>query len=383
MKAKSIMTKLIALVLILVTVFSLTSIGASALTKSVPTEAEGHALVMTSDNLTVAKRKTIQMTATVTNVETQPVIVWSSSDESIATVDQNGTVKGVDVGNVTIRAQAVVDGETLNGEFTVSVVKRNNFLRNLLEDRQVLSYQYSYVDDYYYTNDKEAWQYNFGFGKIYDFASPYILLEYDYIRIFFTYEDKDWMLQMWKGQYGLVFYGGEIGIYNRPHDEEGIGAWTFFNCPAEEDWLKMEMTLWHEDINGNWNREFTREYDYYWWCTGFKNGHLRQEEPADELRLTGRITFKDAEMTSLVASGLVECGFAESQTKEGIALDGFYVEGNDIHFSWQNISEAESTMWVKVSAGIVGSLLLLPVAPILLPFVGAYAVLVLLTSAIL
>lgn len=383
MKTKSIMTKLIALVLIIVTVFSFTSIGASALTKSVPDSSDGHALVMKSENLSVAKRKTIQMTATVTNVEVQPVIVWSSSDESIATVDQNGTVKGVDVGTVTIRAQAVVDGETLNGEFTVSVIKRNNFLRNLLEGRQVLSYQYSYIDDYYYTNDKDAWQYNFGFGKIYDFVSPYILLEYDYIRIFFTYEGKDWMLQMWKGQYGLVFYGGEIGIYNRPHDEDGIGAWTFFNCPAEEDWLKMEMTLWHEDMNGNWNREFTREYDYYWWCTGFKNGHLRQEEPADELRLTGRITFKDAEMTSLVASGLVECGLAESQTRDGIALDGFCVEGNDIYFSWQNISEAESTMWVKVSAGVVGTLLLIPVAPILLPFVGAYAVLVLLVSAIL
>ena len=191
------------------------------------------------------------------------------------------------------------------------------------------------------------------------------------------------MLQMWKGQYGLVFYGGEIGIYNRPHDDKGIDAWTFFNCPAEEDWLKMEMTLWHEDINGNWYREFTREYDYYWWCTGFKNGHLRQEEPADELRLTGRITFKDAEMTALVADGLEECGLVRSSTKDGIALDGFFVDGNDIHFSWQNISEAESTMWVKVSAGVLGSLLLLPVAPMLLPFVGAYAVMVLIADLVL
>ncbi len=383
MKTKSIMTKLIAFALVLATVFSLTSVGASALTKSVPTRSEGHALVMKSESLTVAKKKTVQMTASVTNVDEQPVIYWASSDESIATVDENGLVRGISVGTVTIAAATVVNGEVLSGEFTINVTKRNNFLRNLLEEHQILSYQYSYEDDYYYTNDKDAWQYNFGFGKIYDFVSPYLLLEYDYIRIFFTYEDKDWMLQMWKGQYGLVFYGGEIGIYTRPHDEDGIGAWTFFNCPSEEDWLKMEMTLWHEDINGNWNREFTRDYDYYWWCTGFKNGHLRQQEPADELRLTGRITFKDAEMTSLVASGLVECGFIESATKDGIALDGFCVDGNDIHFSWQNISEAESTMWVKVSAGIVGTLLLLPVAPFLLPFVGAYAVLVLLVSAIL
>lgn len=383
MKTKSIFTKLIALALVIVTVFSLTTVGVSALTKSVPSASEGHVLVMQSEGLTVAKKKTIQMTASVTNVDEQPVIYWASSDESIATVDHNGVVKGVSVGTATIAAATVVDGEVLSGQFTINVTKRNNFLRNLLEENQILSYQYSYEDDYYYTNDKDAWQYNFGFGKIYDFVSPYLLLEYDYIRIFFTYEDKDWMLQMWKGQYGLVFYGGEIGIYTRPHDEDGIDAWTFFNCPAEEDWLKMEMTLWHEQTDGSWNREFTRDYDYYWWCTGFKNGHLRQEEPADELRLTGRITFKDAEMASLVADGLAECGFAESSTKDGIALDGYCLDGSDIHFSWQNISEAESTMWVKVSAGIVGSLLLLPVAPILLPFVGAYAALVLIVDLVL
>lgn len=381
MKIKDIMTKLIALVLVLITVASFSPINAFALDGE--KASEGHALVLKSEHLTVAKRKTIQMSATVTNVEAQPVITWSSSDESVATVDGNGTVKGVDVGVATIRAQAVVDGETLNGEFTINVIKRNNFLRNLLEEKQILSYQYNYIDDYYYTNDKDAWQYNFGFGKIYDFVSPYILLEYDYIRVFFTYQDKDWMLQMWKGQYGLVFYGGEVGIYNRDHEDDGVNEWTFFNCPAEEDWLSMDMTLWHEQLDGTWKREFTREYDKYWWCTGFKNGHLRQEEPADELRLTGRITFKDAEMTQLVADGLEECGLAKSGTKDGMSVDGIYVDGNDIYYSWQNVSEAESTMFIKVSTGIIGSLLVLPFAPMILPFVGAYAVLVLLTSAIL
>lgn len=383
MKTAKCFVKMISILLVVLMVAYVSPLNAFAIKKSVPTESSSHTLVLESDHLTVAKRKKIQMTARVTNVDAQPQITWSSSDESVATVDENGMVKGVNVGAATIRAQAVVDGETLNGEFTINVIKRNNFLRNLLESRQVLSYQYSYVDDYYYTNDKEAWQYNFGFGKIYDFVSPYILLEYDYIRVFFTYEGKDWMLQMWKGQYGLVFYGGEIGIYTREHTDEGINEWTFFECPAEEDWLNMEMTLWHEQLDGTWNREFTREYDKYWWCTGFKNGHLRQEEPADELRLTGRITFKDAEMTKLVADGLAECGFAVSDSKDAMGVDSIHVEGNDISFSWQNISEAESTMFIKVSSGILGSVLLLPFAPIILPFVGVYAVLVLLTSAVL
>ncbi len=347
-------------------------------------EAEvNHALILESDHISVTKRKTIKMSARVTNVDVQPKIRWSSSDESIATVNENGVVKGVNVGKAVIFAKATVDGKTLTGEFAINVVSNSNFLRDLLVEEQILSYQYSYIDDYYYTNDKEAWQYNFGFGKIYDFVSPYILLEYDYIRVFFEYENKDWMLQMWKGQYGMIFYGGEIGIYNRPHSDEGINEWTMFNCPAEEDWINMEMTLWHEELNGTWTREFTREYDKYWWCTGFKNGHLRKEEPADELRLTGRITLKDDEMTKLVADGLVDCGLRKVRTKDSIVTDSIFVDGNDIHFCWQNISEAESTMAIKVSFGALYMMNLLPIMPFILPFVQMFALAAMLVSVIL
>lgn len=383
MKRKNTVIRMLSAIIALIMIASAMPLNAFAEDASSSSEVEGHALILSSSALSVAVLGKIEITASVSNVETQPEITWSSSDEKIATVDENGVVRGVSVGKVIIFAKAVVDGETLNGEFAINVVKNKNFLRNLLENRQILSYQYSYIDDYYYTNDKQAWQYNFGFGKIYDFVSPYILLEYDYIRVFFTYEGKDWMLQMWKGQYGMVFYGGEIGIYNRAHSEEGIGVWTMFACPKEEDWLKMEMTLWHQQINGEWTREFSREYDYYWWCTGFKNGHLRQEEPADELRLTGRITFKDEEMAALVASGLEECGFTKATAKDEIGTDGFFIDGSDISFSWQEISEAESTMLIKVGAGFFYNLAVLPFYPIILPFVGMFSVAVLLVNVIL
>lgn len=342
-----------------------------------------HVLVLQSESLEVVKGKKIQMTASVSGVETQPQITWNSLSPNIATVDENGTVKGVNVGKAVITATAYVDGQTLNGEFAINVIKRGSLIKDLLKDQQILSYQYSYIDDYYYTNDKEAWQYNFGFGKIYDLASPYLLLEYDYIRIFFTYENKDWMLQMWKGQYGMVFYGGEIGIYNRDHVDDGLSEWTFFNCPSEEDWLGMEMTLWHEELDGSWTREFTREYDKHWWCTGFKNGHVRQEEPCDELRLEGRITFKDAEMTNLVVEGLKECGFGVSQSKDSLGIDQIYSEGNDVYFIWQEISEAESTMFVKVSFGALTALSVMPFWPLIFPWVGLFSVIVILVSFIL
>ena len=352
-------------------------------TDPVPEEDKTVALILSCESLSVKEGKSIQMTAKVTNVSKQPSIVWASSDPVVAVVDQNGLVKGKTLGKATITATCKVDGETLRGEYVINVVKRGNFLKDFLEGQQVLSYQYSYIDDYYYTNDKEAWQYNFGFGKIYDLFAPYILLEYDYIRIFFTYENKDWMLQMWKGQYGMIFYGGEIGIYNREHSEKGVNDWTFYECPAEEDWLDMEMTLWHQNIGGEWVREFTREYDKYWWCTGFKNGHLREQEPADELRMTGRITFKDEKMAAIVADGLKECGFKTAVSKDNISLDRYFIEDKDIYFCWQNISEAESTMAIKVVGGGFTALMLMPFWIYIAPFAGLFGILALLVSAIL
>ena len=380
---KSKFTKALSLLLAVLTLCYVMSVGAFAADAESSAKSTNHALVLTSEEMSVVIGKTIQMTAKVTNVDKQPAITWTSSDESVATIE-NGTVKGVKVGKTVIRATAKVDGETLTGEFAINVIKSENFLKNFLEKKQVLSYQYSYVDDYYYTNDKEAWQYNFGFGKIYDMASPYLLLEYDYIRIFFTYEDKDWMMQMWKGQYGMIFYGGEIGIYNRKHSEDGVNDWTMYACPAEEDWLGMEMTLYHENEKGVFEREFTREYDKYWWCTGFKNGHVRQEEPCDELRLAGRITFKSEEMAQIVYDGLRECGFKAGTKEDHSAIDTAYKKGKDIYFSWQNISEAESTMAIKVVGGAIGTAILLPLfAPIMIPYAGFFALACLLVSAIL
>lgn len=370
---KSKFTKAISLLLAVLTLCSVMSFGVFAADTKSSAKSTTHALVLTSENMSVVIGKKIQMTAKVTNVDKQPTITWTSSDESVATVDENGAVKGKSVGKTVIKATAKVGGQTLTGEFAINVVKRESLIKNFLENRQVLSYQYSYVDDYYYTNDKEAWQYNFGFGKIYDIASPFILLEYDYIRIFFTYEDKDWMMQMWKGQYGMIFYGGEIGIYNRPHSEDGVHEWTMYACPKEEDWLGMEMTLYHENEKGVFEREFTREYDKYWWCTGFKNGHVRQEEPCDELRLAGRITFKSEEMAQIVYDGLLECGFGIGTKEDHNAIDKAYKKGKDIYFSWQNISEAESTMAVKVVGGAAITAVLLPLfSPIMVPFAGLF-----------
>lgn len=316
-------------------------------------KAKKPTIAISSEHLSVTRGRRIQLTATVTGVDEVPEITWTSSDKKIATVNEDGKVRGINAGKAIITASAVVDGETISADYALNVVTSSNLIKDLLEEYQVLSYQYSYIDDYYYTNDKEAWQYNFGYGALYDIVAPYILLEYDYVRVFFTYEEKDWMIQLWKGQYGLIFYGSEIGIYNKPHSEKADNLFTFYSCPAEEDWVKMEMTLYHQELDGSYTREFTRPYDIYWWCTGFKDGHLRIEEPADELRMVGRLTLKDKEMAKLFAEGLLECGFEQVDSKDKVDSDTFYLKGKDIYLQWQDINEAENTMLIKTGAGFL------------------------------
>lgn len=342
---------------------------------------------ITSEQLTIKVRKTVQMTATIENVDPLPLVAWRSSDSSIASVDGNGLVRGVNPGRATITASIVVNGEVYSDSFILNVTTSSHFIKDYLAKQQVLGYQYSYIDDYYYTNDKDCWQYDYGFGPIYDLVAPYILLEYDYVRVFFTYEDKDWMVQLWKGQYGLLFYGSEMGVYNKPHSDKDDNVFTFYNCPPEEDWLGMEMTMYHQNLKGEYVRELSRDYDKYWWCTGFKGGQLRVQEPADELRMTGRITMKDEEMTRLFVDGLKECKFTQAKSKEALAIDQFYVDGCDVYLSWQNINDAENTMALKVIGGAATVWTLLPVIipalPMLIPMVGIFGIAMLFLSLVI
>ena len=317
---------------------------------------DAYEVIITGDSINVTKNKTLQLSAEIPTLSEQPGFTWTSSDEKVAVVDKNGVVKGGRTGRALITATAEVNGQTVQGTYMVNVIAKSNLHKDIFQQFNILSYRYNYVDDYYYADDKQCWQKYFGFGRLYDLGAPYIAFEYDYTRVFYTYEGRDYMVQLWKGQYGAALYGGEIGIYSKPASGKEAGLFTFFNIAQEDEQPNMEVTVYHQKLNGEWEREFTRDYGKYWWCTGFKVGHLRQVEPADELRLVGRITFKNEEIANLFAQGLVDCGFAQTSDKDALGLDSFYIEGSDVYVKWQNISEAETTMPLKIGVGALAIL---------------------------
>ncbi len=338
--------------------FSCGIITASAIDWSAATAAEietvtaasEYEMVITSDSINIVKGKTAHLGAEVKGAVEQPSIVWKSLDPHIAEINENGIVKALKIGRALIVATAEIDGEIIEGCYRINVVSKGNLHKDIFSQYNILSYRYSYIDDVYYADDKMCWQKYFGFARIYDLLAPYIAFELDYTRVFYTYEDRDYMVQLWKGQYGLALYGGEIGIYSKKASDKEPGIFTFFQTAREDEQPNMKVTIYHQKDNGEWEREFTRDYGKYWWSTGFKVGHLRQVEPADELRMVARITFENEEVAELFAQGLIDCGFAKAPDKDKMGLDTFYAQGSDVYIKWQNISEAENTMPLKISA---------------------------------
>ena len=70
------------------------------------------------DTLTIARGETATLTATVEPAGTTDKVVWSSADNGIATVDSNGKVSGVKVGETTITAAC--GGKTASCKVTVT-----------------------------------------------------------------------------------------------------------------------------------------------------------------------------------------------------------------------------------------------------------------------
>ena len=201
------------------------------------------------------------------------------------------------------------------------------------ETAKVLSYKYDPDGGYFYTDDKNCWQQNFGFNEGYDSMAPLGMMNYDTVRVKFVYNNKEWLVQMWKGQYGYAFVGGEVGVYTRKVGANG----THYNCAKEEDWLNMEMAfVWDRSHDGNYQTIFTRDYTKYWWCTGFVPG-LETGAPRDQFRLVTHITFESEEMANAFCAEFEKQGFRRVSKLNNGEIDTFVQVGPDVAFVWQDI----------------------------------------------
>lgn len=177
-------------------------------------------------------------------------------------------------------------------------------------DTGLFGFKYSKKDKCFVTAEN-AWQRNFGYNEVYDASAPVIAITYDTMRVKFNYGGLEWMIQYWKGQYGMVMIGAEIGVYNRP---ENAVEGTHYECADDETKLLQSMTVYRREssTSNNFKPIFTRSMSNTWWCTGFIPGTLgagRYNVTAEEtagLKVDSKIVLKTPEMAQAFIQGLKE-----------------------------------------------------------------------------
>ena len=220
----------------------------------------------------------------------------------------------------------------------------------------IMGYLYDSEEDVFFTSD-DPWQRNFGFNALYDVVSQAVWIQYDTTRFKFNYRGLEWMLQPWKGQYGAVLYGAELGVYAKYTPRKA----DHYDCANKNDLMQMSMEFYRfyysnpnspDDRSGEWKHEFNRPYGSYWWCTGFK---LNPEDPLvrlvtplsairfnqdihkqnyPELRANFRVTMFDFAMLEAFVASLKGVGYQEIEYYDGVKpmTLQFAYQGLDVYF---------------------------------------------------
>ena len=229
-----------------------------------------------------------------------------------------------------------------------------------MEGGNVLSYTYNIEGQYFWIDDIHSWQQNFGFNPLYDFGAQLIVMYYDTVRLEYKYTHPDpkaidhdyanqpWMIQLWKGQYGYVFIGGEIGVYTKYKETDGFtnNDLRHYDC-ATKDLLKMQQIMWRADYNGVLHPLFKTDAAYHWWSTGFVPGALKSFASRKELTMEAAIDFTPYPgMARIVGDTMKKAGFREINKKDHNIYnpDTFYIEGNKLTFTWRDIQHRKTVV---------------------------------------
>jgi|SRR5690554_1888203 len=201
---------------------------------------------------------------------------------------------------------------------------------------ETAGYIFDSHNDLFYTSI-DAWQRKMGYCRLYDEAAAPFSMIIDCEPIYFEYAGLRWMIEFWKGQYGMTT-GCEIGIYYTDGPDlniPGVFNGTFYKCAENEHLLNIEATLIKRG-----EILFNRK-DKHWWLTGFVLGEF--SEPSD-LQMDFTIQLKDERMTEAFIEGLEKMGYRRNKN--------FDVEKNQVSifydkpFSQQPFSRKPESDWL-------------------------------------
>ncbi|MDR2889305.1 MAG: DUF4474 domain-containing protein [Lachnospiraceae bacterium] len=146
----------------------------------------------------------------------------------------------------------------------------------------------------------DAWQKDFGYIFLYDKIAPRINLVFDCEPIYFYYDEKTWLIELWKGQYGINS-GCEVGIYYADRIVPRVNLKkTLFRAVPSDEMLPISINL----IQGN--DSIARLTKRHWWLTAFRMGSFKRPS---KLAMNVSITFPTREMLDAFVHAMLDLGY--------------------------------------------------------------------------
>lgn len=173
---------------------------------------------------------------------------------------------------------------------------KNHLLNELAKP---MGYRYNPRQDIF-TSTQDAWQKHYGYRDLYDRMAPYLNMIFDCQPIYFDYDKKTWLIEFWKGQYGINT-GSEVGVYHAdtiiPPSERKM---TTFHAAAENEYLYINSILYHND------RFLAETGAPHWWSALFSVGHFANPK---NLTLNVSIRFPNLDMRDAFLDALFLNGY--------------------------------------------------------------------------
>ena len=144
----------------------------------------------------------------------------------------------------------------------------------------------------------DCWQRSLGFDLLFDvLADSSSIANIDTRRFKFDYADKEWMIQIWKGNYAMASNGLEVGIYNRPKGSIG----THYDAVSDEEMMPLSAKLYHGD-----ELLVEKSAEKHWWLSVFKMSKALYLP--ETLTLEFSVTFPNEEMLQQFVSSVENHG---------------------------------------------------------------------------
>lgn len=185
----------------------------------------------------------------------------------------------------------------------VCTMTPNEKCQLLNELTEPLGYQYIPCQDIFIST-LDAWQREFGYTRKFDCLAPCFNMIFDSEPVYFDYDGRTWLIELWKGQYGINT-GAEMGIYcaDRIVPPEKRKNEYFHTIPDDQLPLFF-MNLYRTDLGDA--TTIANVSMAHWWLAAFRMGCFSQPY---NLCANFCIDFVDHCMMYAFADALISLGY--------------------------------------------------------------------------